>query len=213
MATGTTLSPELAYPRPLDDSLYEVVNGVVVFPREVREETDEGTFENSLYEVVNGIRVETPMANDAVAVNTELGSQLQRHARIAGIGRVWLEGLFLLKPDATNKRRPDIAFVSYERWPREKRFPKGAAWPVAPDLAVEVVSPSDFAEDSLAKIREYFDAGVRQVWAVYPELQVIHVYESFTSIRVVSGQDILRGGEVVPGFEISLQTLFEDLGE
>ena len=109
------------------------------------------------------------------------------------------------------KRRPDVAFVSYSRWPRNKPVPDEEAWDIVPELTVEVVSPTDKAEDLLEKIAQYFDAGVIQVWVVYPRRRVVHVYESFTRIAVVvEGQD-LEGGTVLPGFKLRLGNLFEDL--
>ena len=213
MSTALVLDREQDV-RPNDDeALYEVVNGVKVYPRdEVDDHTVDGVRDDALYEVVRGVRVELPpMASRASFIKTELGMHLGTHAKAAKLGRVDVEGLFLIpRPDGTS-RRPDVAFISYERWAREKAIPEGAAWPFAPDLAVEVVSPNDQAEAALAKIREYFEAGVRQVWAVYPELRVVHVFESFSTIRVVTGDGVLDGGEVLPGFRLPMPTLFEDL--
>ncbi len=213
MSTDATLEAQSFALPAVDEPLYKVVNGLAVSPRAEADNSDfdEETFENSLHEVVDGVRVEAVMSNKAVGVNTQLGTQLANHARAERVGRVWIEGMFLLEPTATRKRRPDVAFVSYARWPRETPIPEGGAWQVAPDLAVEVISPTDLAEDALAKVREYFDAGVRLVWVVYPELRVIHVFESFTTIRVLAGDGVLEGGEVIPGFRLSMATLFEDL--
>lgn len=201
--------------RPNDDeALYEVVNGVKVYPRdeEVDDQTVDGVRDDALYEVVRGVRVEPePMASRAALLNYELARQLGNHVKGAGLGRVQSEGLFLLDSVSNQQRRPDSAFVSYERWPRTDRVPVGAAWPVVPDLAIEIVSPTDRAEAALEKIREYFEAGVRTVWVVYPELRIAHVFGSFTSIRVVGGEDILDGGEIVPGFRVPLASIFEDL--
>ncbi len=77
-----------------------------------------------------------------------------------------------------------------------------------PDLAVEVVSPTDTAGKLLGKVREYFQAGVRLVWIVYPVQRCIHVYEAWNRIRVVTETDELDGGEVLPGFRRSLDRLF-----
>jgi Uma2 family endonuclease len=214
MSTVSLLEPGRLV-RPNDDeTLYEIVNGVKVYPRdeEADDRTVDGVRDDALYEVVGGVRVELPpMASRASHIKSDLGIYLGNHAKTARLGRVEVEGLFLIPRTDGTSRRPDVAFISYERWAREKAIPEGAAWPLIPDLAVEVVSPNDPAEAALAKIREYFDAGVRQVWAVYPELRVVHVFESFTTIRVVTGEGVLEGGEVVPGFRLPMATLFEDL--
>ena len=109
------------------------------------------------------------------------------------------------------KRRPDISYVSHDRWPRNKPVTDDEAWDVVPDLAVEVVSPNDKADGLLEKVEEYFVAGVRQVWVVYPRRRVVHVFESFTQIKVTAEGQELDGGTILPGFRVPLATLFEDL--
>jgi Uma2 family endonuclease len=168
----------------------------------------------SLYEVVNGRRVEPPpMGAYPTEIASILGQHLGLFAKTNGLGKVVVEMLFLIDPESDTERRPDVAFVSSARWPRRRRAPDDAAWDVIPDLAVEVVSRSDRAEDSLDKIREYFEAGVRVVWAIYPKLRVVHVFASFTAIRVLTRADELEGGELLPGFRLPLATLFEDEAE
>ena len=129
--------------------------------------------------------------------------------RTQGLGRAVVEMLFRIDPAANLRRRPDLAFVSYERWPRGKRVPEDAAWDVVPELAIEVVSPTNLAEDLLAKVDEYFQAGVRQVWVVYPAAARVHVHESPTHIRVLGRGDELDGGPLLPGFRLPLAELFE----
>jgi hypothetical protein len=61
----------------------------------------------------------------------------------------------------------------------------------------------------LSKTRHYFRAGARAVWLVYPSLEVIHVYESFSRIQVLTKEDVLDGGDVIPGLRLPLATLFK----
>jgi Uma2 family endonuclease len=165
-----------------------------------------------LYEVVNGRRVEPPpMGILSTRLASRLGRRLGTFADDNGLGDVEVEMLFILDEAEDLQRRPDVAFVSYERWPRSRPVSDDeAAWNVVPDLAVEVVSPTDRDEAGLAKVREYFQAGVRLVWKVYPRERVVHVYETFTTIRVLTRADELDGGEVVPGFRLPLTMLFEE---
>ena len=79
---------------------------------------------------------------------------------------------------------------------------------IGPDLAVEVVSKSNSATDVKDKIEEYFRAGVRLVWLVYPTQKLIDVYESPTTVRVLRREDELTGGDVLPGFRLPLTELF-----
>lgn len=116
---------------------------------------------------------------------------------------------FQLSAPINRNRRPDAAFVSYQRWPKSQRPPESEnAWPVVPDLAVEVVSPTDYAEDLLEKVEEYLRAGVRLVWVVYPRRELLQVYQSLTQIRGLTRQDELDGGDVLPGFRLPLAALF-----
>ena len=107
------------------------------------------------------------------------------------------------------RRRPDVAFVSTARWPLDRALPETGDWEVVPDLAVEVISPNDVFKDVLAKVREYFHYGVQVVWVVAPEERQVYVYDSPTHVRILTGQDELTGGEVVPGFRLPLGQLFQ----
>ena len=172
--------------------------------------------DDALYEVVQGRRVECArMAAYPGEVASILLEYLAPFARKNKLGKVVAEVLFLLDAEDELQRRPDVAFVSSARWPVRRRAPDDAAWDVVPDLAVEVVSPTDRAEDLLGKIREYFRCGVRLAWVIYPREQVIHVFESFTTIRALTRDDELDGGAVVPGFKLPLAELFagEEEGE
>ena len=125
-----------------------------------------------------------------------------------GVGRVMMETLFRLGADG-NKRRPDVAFVSFDRWAKSRRVPSGEAWDVVPDLAIEVVSPSNKASEIVRKKGEYFRAGVVAVWVIYPEQQEIHVWDVAVSCRVLEIGDDLEGGAVLPGFRLSVTELFD----
>ena len=82
------------------------------------------------------------------------------------------------------------------------------AWNVAPELAVEVVSENNTANEIQEKIQDYFRCGVRNVWVVYPMQAQVFVYESPTQIKVVEQTDALDGGELLPGLRLPLDTLF-----
>src|SRR5688572_12345926 len=99
---------------------------------------------DTLYEVVNGQRREvTPMG----AFETSLAKILLVHLDTFGLsqqlGEAYMEMLFLLDAAADLQRRPGVAFVSYGRWPKGRPVPRTAAWQVIPDLAVEVISPTN----------------------------------------------------------------------
>jgi Uma2 family endonuclease len=150
------------------------------------------------------------MSAYATRITTILASHLDIFSGTYKLGRAASEMLFGLEPDGSLRRRPDVAFVSYQRWAKSRPVPPTAAWEIVPDLAVEVVSPSNFAEEIVVKAQEYFRFGVQVVWFIYPVVRQVYVYESPTQIRVLQAGEELDGGKVVPGFRLPLTTLFDD---
>lgn len=100
---------------------------------------------------------------------------------------------------------PDIAFISNARLPEERR----KAFEIPPDLAVEVVSPSDVQFRIVQKVLNYLDAGTQLVWVVEPVAQTVTIYRSETDITLLTREDTLTGEEVVPGFSCEVWRLFE----
>jgi Uma2 family endonuclease len=164
------------------------------------------------FEIVNGRRVQLPPRSvGACLMTSELAGRLGRHAESLGAGQAVAWGLFRLPVGRGQCRRPAVAFVSRERWPTHRRVSETAeAWDVVPDLAVEIVCPKDLAEYLMGKVNDYIEAGVRLVWVVYPRLWLVHVFESFTSIRVLERADTLDGGIVLPDFRLPLNELLPE---
>ena len=148
-----------------------------------------------------------------VRLATVLALHVENFARQHRLGRAVQEMLFDLGATIQRKRRPDVAFVSYDRWPQQQRVPHTEAWEVVPNLAVEVVSRTDRADDLMNKIAEYFRAGVEGVWVVFPSQEQIHVYESPTSVRILTRADALRGEPVLPHFQLPVAALFDEVEE
>jgi Uma2 family endonuclease len=164
-----------------------------------------------LYEVVNGQVLEKPaMGSYETAIASFLVEGLGHFARTHRLGRVVGEMLFRIDPVRNLQRRPDVAFVSNERWPFNRRIPREPVWDMVPDLAVEVISPTNSADEVQKKVHEYFRAGVRRVWVVYPGTFEIFVYESTKVIHVLQLGDELDGAPLLPGFVLPVKSLFED---
>ncbi len=164
--------------------------------------------DEALYEVINGCKVELSRGIYQIEIANVLARHLSIPVETGKLGRVRLEALFAL-PGIEKQRRPDLAFVSYTRWARQRPFPRGDAWPVSPELAVEVVSPSNFAADLILKVHDYFQTGTQQVWVVWPSVKQVYVYESPTQVRILTITDELDGGAVVPGFRLPVAAMFE----
>lgn len=106
-----------------------------------------------------------------------------------------------------NIRSPDVAFTLKERLPSGE--PSEGFEGVAPDLAVEVISPSEQLPDILQKVGEYFQSGAQQVWLLFPESQTVSVYTAPFEVRTLHAEDELTGGNLLPGFRCKVGELFE----
>ncbi|OCQ95975.1 hypothetical protein BCD67_23070 [Oscillatoriales cyanobacterium USR001] len=110
-----------------------------------------------------------------------------------------------------NKRSPDISFMAKERLQGLDDLPDGFL-EGAPDLAVEILSPSNTLEEIDQKIREYFENGSRLVWVINPKQKYILVYRNAQEPdRLLKSNDSLDGEEIVPGLNLSVVELFQKL--
>ncbi len=107
-----------------------------------------------------------------------------------------------------NVRAPDVAFLSKARVPKgleRQKFLDGA-----PDLAVEVISPSEDHTDMMTKVGEYLESGAKQVWQVFPESRRVVVYRSLDQVFTLEAEDDLDGGDLLPGFRCRVADLFSE---
>ncbi len=165
------------------------------------------------YEVVFGdIREWRPMSSYAVKVANRISHAVKRFLDTNDLGEcdVELGYRIPLAEDADRNRIPDWSFVSYERWPKDQPYSlTGNFRDVVPDIAAEVVSPTDSADDLLLKVREYLRGGVRLVWVVYPAAREVHAYRPGSrDVRVHFADDELDAGDVLPGFRTPVGPLF-----
>ncbi len=172
-----------------------------------------GHADESLYEIVQGLRVELPpMSYLAIWIATRLNGFLWPFVEKNKLGMAITEALFILDVKNDIRRRPDVAFVSAETWPIDRPIPKVGDLPVAPDLAVEVNSPTDSMENVIGKVIEYFHFGVREVWLILPSAQQFYIYTSPSQVRILTANDELAN-TIVPGFRLNLADLFPEVGK
>ena len=112
---------------------------------------------------------------------------------------------FTLARNPDTVRGPDVAYVSRERWAGP--LPDGYG-EFAPDLAVEIRSPSDRTGAVLAKVGEWLDAGANLIWVIDPMRQHVTVYRADGSQAMLGLEDVLDGGSVLPGFSLWIAELF-----
>ncbi|RKU08181.1 hypothetical protein C6501_16655 [Candidatus Poribacteria bacterium] len=156
------------------------------------------------YEYIKGELVQMPDASRRHGeVNMNVIHHLYSYVRQHKLGRMYPADTSFKVGERVLK--PDVAFVSTERLTGDDD--KGL--PIPPDLAIEVVSPSDIQSRILDKVRAYLDAGTRCVWVVEPTLKTVTVYKSETDIKTLTREDTLTGDDVVPGFSCPVELLFE----
>ncbi len=158
------------------------------------------------YELVDGVPEAKEMGSSLHSgVGTRLIIRMGGFVEAQKLGAVY-------GPDATfqigsNERMPDVSFVSASHFPEEGETDK--KWEIAPDLAVEIISPSEGWAKVNRKIHEYFTAGVQQVWLISLEQNEIHIYDSPKTIRVLSADDDLTNEILLPGFRCRISELFQ----
>lgn len=162
------------------------------------------------HEFVDGQWVEQHMSMRSDLVGGNLFSALLGHVRQTKAGRVQNSkaGYQCFRDDPRRVRLPDASFIAAARVTQEVR--DAGNCPIAPDFAAEIVSPNDEAPALNRKAHESFAAGVRLLWLVYPETRSVWVLRGNGSGAWVIGAGDLSGEDVIPGFTITLDTLFAE---
>ena len=157
-------------------------------------------------ELVRGVLVvREPAGYQHGDVAMRLAAAIYTHVEAHGLGRVFAaETGFTLARNPDTVRAPDVAFISTARLPDPP--PRGFA-ELAPDLAVEVLSPDDRPGAVLAKVADWLNAGARLVWVVDPLRVIARVYRADGSESILDDPDALRGEDVLPGFEYTLSAI------
>jgi Uma2 family endonuclease len=165
------------------------------------------------YELVDGELVERTMGAVSSWVGTQISHHLNQFVHEHRLG--WVLGAdcgYHCFPDSPNTvRRPDVSFVRSDRLP-DSKLPTGY-FRLAPDLAVEVISPNDLAYDVEEKIREYLKAGIRLIWIVYPQTMTVTVYRPDGSSSHLGASEELSGEDVIPGFRCAMTSIFPPVEE
>lgn len=159
-------------------------------------------------ELLDGELVEiTPLGAAHGEIAAELASRLRVWAKGGTHGKVGLRSGFVLRRDPHRVRGPDIWFVSRDRVPRSG-VPQGF-WEIAPDLAVEAIALGDTVETVKERLEDYFEAGTRMVWLVYPRFKQVEAHLPDGTMRTFKETDILEAPHLLPGFSCRVADLFE----
>lgn len=163
--------------------------------------------DGGLYEFVGGEAVEKPMGAESGEVSAALTIVLGAHVRQQRLGHMYdaQTGFQCFPHEPSLVRKPDVSFVAAARL--TGRSPKGHMR-IAPDLAVEVVSPNDTYEEVEGKMLDYLRAGVKLIWVVSPEWKTVLVRRLDSTCVALDETGILSGESVIPGFTCPVAELF-----
>jgi Uma2 family endonuclease len=161
------------------------------------------------YELVDGELRERKVSALSNLIALEISGLLHRQCRPHDLG--WLfaadHGYQCFPWSPKRVRRPDVAFIRRERYSWEEIAADGFT-KIAPDLAVEVVSPNDLAEDAEEKVDELLRAGVTLVWVIHPVTRTVYVIRSDGTVSRLRAEDELSGEDVIPGFRCRVADIF-----
>jgi Uma2 family endonuclease len=162
------------------------------------------------YEIVDGELIN--LGNSGMEhgnIGIFLGGLIEIFVRQHNLG-VTCDSSTAFKMKGDNKRSPDISFVRKERLIGLKRLPKGF-FNGAPDLVVEIISPGNTFDEIHNKIEEYFESGTRLLWVIHPDERYVLVYHSPQPDRLLRGDDILDGEDLILNFKVPVNELFRTL--
>lgn len=160
------------------------------------------------YELIRGEVIKmSPTGGKHGVIAHRIGRLLGNWAEQQGIGLVFAaETGFKLATNPDTVRAADVALVLNERIPATG-IPD-SFWDGAPDLAIEVLSPSDSPSDMLDKVSDYLAAGAEQVWVADPKSSMISVYRSLQDVQTLTERETLEGVGVVAGFRCGVGEFF-----
>ena len=161
------------------------------------------------YELVRGELVRmAPTKNYHGEIAAYVTGSLVPHVRRNSLGKVYTgEAGFTLASDPAHVRVPDIGFVQLQNIERIGR--PDSLWPEPPDLAIEVISPSDRYSDVEEKVFDYLEAGTQMVIVLESRTRTAKVYRSRTDVTVLTEAGMLDGADVVPGWSMPVSEIFD----
>ena len=166
------------------------------------------------YELIDGELAEREMSVLSGIVAARVSHTLLRHGEERNLGWIMDSEVgyqcFAWKPKQV--RRADVSFIAIERYSLAQASEEGHV-SIAPDLAVEVVSPHDLAEKLKAKLEDYRRAGVKLIWVIYPSLRILDIHHPDGTSRRLHEEDEVTAEDVIPGFRCLASAFFPGVRE
>jgi Uma2 family endonuclease len=218
MATITPIAPSAASDLKTVADLLEELGGIPasrvrIFPSPGKateqDLLDLLDHQDTICELVDGTLVEKTMGCVESLLALAIAHRLINFVKNGRLGIVLgADGTLRVLPDQV--RIPDVCFISWKRFPGGK-LPDVQIPSVAPDLAIEILSPGNSEGEMRRKLNDYFAAGVALVWYIDPAKKNAAVYTSPDQCTVLDEAQILTGGAVLPGFNLALRDLFAEV--
>src|SRR5262245_46992955 len=159
-----------------------------------------------LCELIDGVLVEKAMGTRESLIAGLLLHYLWDFLQSRDLGiALGADGMLRLQPGLV--LIPDVSYISFRRLPGGE-LPDEPIAPLSPDLAAEVLSPSNTKKEIERKLREYFRSGTRLAWVIDPKTETAEVYKSPTKKRHVAKEGMLEGEKLLPGLCIPLRSIF-----
>ena len=163
------------------------------------------------YELVQGeVVILSPVNDEHSGIAINIGTAFNNYSRRYGFGQAGMEAGYMLLTGPDTVRGPD---VSFRLVPRSERRQSVGFLPGAPDIAVQVISPSNTAATVARKVAEYLDAGAQRVWIAYPATRIasrrVVIHHPDGTAITYTGNDVITDEELLPGFSLPLTEIFE----
>jgi Uma2 family endonuclease len=202
---------------PMLHNVADLIESLAVPPQRIRlnprpgDATEDDVIRNKCCELIDGTLVEKAMGYYESRLAIALIYYLERYFDVNPCGFL-LDGSGMVRVDREQIRLPDVSVFLWERFP-DRKLPFGQILDMVPDIPVEVLSPTNTRAEMARKRREYFNGGAKLVWEVDPATRSVEVFTAPDVSTTLDENATLDGGDVLPGFTLSIREWFARAGE
>ena len=148
-----------------------------------------------------------PTGGETGKRNSDLIAQLAIWNRQTNLGEVFDSSTGYKLPSGAN-RSPDVSWIEKSRWNSLTPKQKEKFIPLAPDFALELMSPTDYLINTQAKMKEYLDNGVKLGWLINPKAKQVEIYRLGQDVELLDSPRSISGEDILPGFTLDLANIF-----
>ena len=152
--------------------------------------------------------VMSPTGSESGRKNADLLTQISIWNRQTKLGVVFDSSTGFTLPNGA-KRSPDVSWIEVSRWNELTKKQKRGFAPIAPDFALELLSPNDRLQDTQLKMKEYLECGVKLGWLINPDEKQVEIYRLDKEVEMLDSPNSLSGEELMPGLVVELDEIFE----